>query len=117
MAYERRDVDVRRLLRFGAGLLAAAVVIHAVVAAILLGFHRAETAQPAERPPLEPGREPVPGPPLEFRPAAELLAEQEEILGRTGWVDRERGIVHIPIERAMDRLADRLPARLPKGKE
>ena len=35
----------------------------------------------------------------------EWLAPQRERLKGWGWVDRERGIVHIPIERAMEMVA------------
>ena len=41
-----------------------------------------------------------------------LLARQTEKLNSYGWVDRSNGIVRIPIDRAMDLLAQRgLPAR------
>ena len=36
----------------------------------------------------------------------QLEAAQRERLGRYAWVDRERGIVTIPIERAMDLVAE-----------
>jgi hypothetical protein len=34
--------------------------------------------------------------------AKNLLAEQEATLNRTGWLDRDKGIIAIPIERAME---------------
>jgi len=41
-----------------------------------------------------------------------LLAAQDEKLTSYGWIDRSNGIVQIPIERAMDLLAQRgLPSR------
>jgi hypothetical protein len=41
-----------------------------------------------------------------------LRAEQQAQLGSYGWVDRSKGVVRIPIGRAMDLLAQRgLPAR------
>jgi hypothetical protein len=49
-----------------------------------------------------------PGPLLESVPGQEFQsvhATQEAQLNSYGWVDRENGIVHIPIERAMELLA------------
>ena len=40
--------------------------------------------------------------------AKNLLAEQEAKLNRAGWLDREKGIVAIPIERAMELVVDEL---------
>jgi hypothetical protein len=47
----------------------------------------------------------VPSPKLEADPGADLqryLAAKEKALHSYGWIDRQRGVVHIPIERAMD---------------
>jgi hypothetical protein len=41
----------------------------------------------------------------------ELRAEEDAILHSYGWVNRDAGIVHIPIERAIDVLAKKAPAR------
>lgn len=38
-------------------------------------------------------------------PGRRLFDEQRQTLESFGWVDRERGIVHIPIDAAMDRIA------------
>lgn len=35
---------------------------------------------------------------------AELRADEEQALTRYGWIDREQGIVRIPIDRAMEKL-------------
>jgi len=52
---------------------------------------------------------------LEVRPVQELRAFREaedERLSTYGWVDQSKGVVHIPIERAIDIVAQRgLPAR------
>jgi hypothetical protein len=59
-----------------------------------------------EQPPL---------PRLQQRPAEDMQAyrdEQRGALESYGWVDRNAGVVHIPIEEAMRLLAERgLPAR------
>jgi hypothetical protein len=43
--------------------------------------------------------------------AQEQAAEQEKHLAEAGWLDRDRGVVHMPIEQAMKKLAGKLPAR------
>lgn len=39
---------------------------------------------------------------IEAIDANNLLAEQEAKLNRAGWIDREKGVVAIPIDRAME---------------
>ena len=57
----------------------------------------------------------VPGPQLQADPARELAEHRALEASRTGeygWVDREAGVVRIPVERAMELLVERgLPAR------
>jgi hypothetical protein len=51
----------------------------------------------------------VPGPGLDAAPEAalqSLLIGQQERLNSYGWIDREAGTVHIPIERAMSLLVE-----------
>ncbi|MHC4339244.1 MAG: hypothetical protein ACYSX0_03380 [Planctomycetota bacterium] len=57
----------------------------------------------------QPAAEPLPGDP-EAKPPEEILAEmrteETEKLTTYGWVDREKGIVRIPIEEAMQKLIE-----------
>ena len=49
-----------------------------------------------------------PAPRLQTDPAADLAAyvrKERHLLDSYGWVDRERGIAHVPVEIAMERLA------------
>jgi len=50
-----------------------------------------------------------PAPRLQEDPSAELerLEESRDRLHTFGWVDREAGIAHIPVDAAMDLLAER----------
>jgi hypothetical protein len=51
-----------------------------------------------------------PGPRLQSNPEAELKrfrAEEEKRLNTYGWIDKQKGIVHIPIDEAMKKLARR----------
>jgi hypothetical protein len=63
-------------------------------------------ADPAAMAPAGPSLQPLPALDL-----ARFRAEEELALGTYGWVDKDKGIVRIPIERAMGLLAERgLPA-------
>ncbi len=49
-------------------------------------------------------------PPLQTSPPADMAAfagEQDRRLNSVGWVDRESGVVHMPIDRAMDLVVER----------
>jgi hypothetical protein len=61
-----------------------------------------------------------PGPRLETNPQADLQrfrAEEEKRLNTYYWVDRQKGIVHIPIEQAMKKLATTGAPGFPKGQQ
>jgi hypothetical protein len=49
---------------------------------------------------------------------AELKAAEQKVLESYGWVDKEKGIVRMPIERAIELTAKRgLPARKQPGED
>lgn len=60
-----------------------------------------------------------PEPRLQTSPSedwAEMLAREQAVLHSYGWVDRPRGIVHIPIKREMEMIAQRgLPTPKSEG--
>ncbi len=61
------------------------------------------------QPTLQAGQTPV-APPLQVAPASDLQAlraREDKQLSSYGWVDKNAGIVHIPIEQAMDILLDK----------
>jgi hypothetical protein len=119
VAHEPRDVPVRAVVGFGVGLLVAAVAIHV---GIWLFFRflqeRAERRDTA--PTTLAARRPVEGPHLPERlfpeprlerfpfAARESLRKEEDArLTSYGWVDRNHGVVRIPIEKAMELIARR----------
>lgn len=112
--YERQDLNPRSIALFGAAL---AVVIGMAVALITL-FQwlaaRQYAGRQPPRPPVAAAREAA-EPRLQVNGPAELRAmreAEERALNGYGWVDREAGIVRIPIDRAMEILAQKgLPAR------
>ncbi len=61
-----------------------------------------------------------PGPRLETNPESDLgrfRAEEEKRLNTYYWVDKEKGIVHIPIDEAMRKLARTGIPGFPKGQK
>ncbi len=106
--YERRDVSFPALGEAFAGLL----LLLALAAAASLGTERffARASSAAPRPSVAP-----PEPRLQADPAGDLArfrAEEDAALTSYGWVDRARGVIRVPIERASTLLLSRgLPTR------
>jgi len=103
------------------GLALAAVIAATMLAAygLFYLFHGSENrARPAPSP-LSYAPEPVPEPRLQAEPGEELKAlraDEDAALKSYGWIDQEKGVVRIPIDRAIDILAERgLPARASKS--
>jgi hypothetical protein len=106
MSHERRDVDLRRVLRGGAGVLALLLFALGFVWGLwgTLERRRAARHQPVSRLAERLGRHTPPAPRLQAQPIDDLRAlrtwENERLRG-WAWVDREAGLARIPIERAM----------------
>jgi hypothetical protein len=114
---EASDVDIRGILAFGIGLLVVAVVVHFLVW-LLFGYFASRESQLAARDfPLaaEQQNRLPPEPRLQTNPKqdlADLRRREEIILNSYGWVDRNTGVVRIPIGEAMKLTVERgLPAR------
>jgi hypothetical protein len=114
--HEKRDLKVSYVGVFFIGLfiLIAAGLVVAWGVFDLLASWRAETDTPP--PPLaitRPNRPPEPR--LQVNPPVELgtiRREEEAQLNSYGWVQKEAGVVRIPIERAKELLLERgLPVR------
>ncbi len=117
-AYEKRDASIPSLVRFGAGLFT--LVVFALVAMWLLFEYLAR--RPVARPvpsAVAAGPEKPPAPRLQVKPETDLealRAAEDALLNSYGWIDPQGGIVRIPVDRAMDLIAERgLPARSPEG--
>ncbi len=126
--YERRDIGVGGVLYFLAALVAGGLLVHFVVS----GFYSyLEKRSNAEQTPMSPLIEKAPtdtrhvsrdypqtafpSPRLEEDERGQLNGiriEEENALNSYGWVDQKAGTVRIPIDRAMDLIAQRgLPVR------
>lgn len=115
--HETRDISTRVVVVFGISLLVGAVIIQVIVWLLYAQFaNTAARAYPQEYPMARvgPARLP-PAPRLQTEPREEMQrmrAEENRILESYGWVDAQRDIVRIPIERAMAMTVGQgLPAR------
>jgi hypothetical protein len=118
VSHERRDVNVFQISAFGIGLLLGCiVVVFAMWAMFDFLFAREDKknlGNPAaamlnERPKLPPE------PRLQAEPKVylkDLRADEDAILSSYGWVDPNKGIVRIPIDQAIDIVAQKgLPSK------
>ncbi len=132
--YERRDIGVGGVLYFLAGLAAAGILVHFLVGGIYAYLEkRSEANQPAVSPLVQNAptdtrhvkrdypQTAFPTPRLEENERGQLddiRLEEEQTLSTYGWVDQKAGAVRIPIERAMDLIAQRgLPVRQGGGEQ
>lgn len=128
--YERRDIGVAGILYFLAGLAVAGVLVYFIVNGIFSYFDKRFEAEQAPVSPLVKNapadtrhippqyngdyekylKEQFPAPQLEVNERTELndvRLREENTLSSYDWVDQKSGIVRIPIDRAMDLLAQR----------
>lgn len=119
--FEERDVDVWAVGKFGIGLALVCVLC----LALLLGFFKFLENQnggperrtgtgigiDASKLPPEPRLEETP-----IRDLNAMRAAEDKILNSYAWIDKSSGLVRIPIDRAIDLLAQRgLPSRPQNG--
>jgi len=112
--HETSDASIRNLLIFGAGL-SLVVIAGLVVSRVVFHYFVGHQGLGPPASPFEDVRTLPPEPRLQVAAPKDLKgykAAQDEILNGYGWVDRQAGVVRIPIERAMDILLRRgLPVR------
>ncbi len=116
LGHEERDTNIRAILWFAAGLVATLVAVLLLTKWMFHAFP--EPQGEAGLPSAQIAAQSVPPEPrLQVNAPEDLknMREREDrALDSYGWVDRESGIVRIPIQRAIDLLAERgLPPRPP----
>jgi len=114
--HEERDVQLRPIIISGMSL-AILAGLSLLAMWLLFDYFAAHRARPEVTPsPMVEARQLPPEPRLQVSPQQDLQqmrAAETALLHSYGWVDRQAGIVRIPIERAIELLAERgLP---PKG--
>lgn len=113
--YERRDLNVRAVAWFMAGLTL-------ILIGIFVGLHYFQSYLSGGRTQAaDPIHNSAPAPRLQSNPQVDLKAwrsAQEAELKHYRWMDRQAGIVEIPIEQAMELTLQRgLPARQPTASQ
>jgi hypothetical protein len=117
IAFEREDIRATPVLRFLVGI----AVTTTVVCFLLLAFYRGMRSYVAglQPPPphmkFEADRQPE-GPKLltqEPEDLAKFMDAQRTLLSSYAWVDKEHGVVRIPVEEAMKLVAERGVAAAP----
>lgn len=115
VGHEESTVELRPIILFALILVIVSVLSFAGVWLMLdfLRLNQARTDIPLSR--LADPQSLPPAPRLQVSPTRDLMQTQQTedaILNAYRWVDRDAGIVGIPVERAIQILAERgLPAR------
>ena len=114
--YEVVDVDSG-----GVGLVAVMLVLGLIFCSLAAALYYQSLSILTQRrdgpilAPVPDSERPFPAPRLQVNPAEALAAlrhREEKVLNSYGWVDREKGVVRIPIDRAMGLMVER---GLPEG--
>jgi hypothetical protein len=108
--HEHRDVDVASVYKFGIGLAVLCVVAVVLLYGVYNFFVSREGGPMAKESLNVDARRLPPMPRLQSAPIQdlqEMRAAEDKILGGYGWVDQAHGVTHIPIDRAIDLLAQR----------
>ena len=115
--HEETDVDVWAVGKFAAALMLVGVAVIFLLFGLFRYLLSREGGPPAGRSQAaasEPAKA-FPQPQLQEAPVLDLKAiraAEDQVLNGYGWMDPEKGVVRIPIDRAMDLLAERgLPSR------
>ncbi|MBZ5553399.1 MAG: hypothetical protein LAO21_11810 [Acidobacteriia bacterium] len=115
LGHEITDAHAPSIIKFAIGL-ALVILLSLYAMARLADFFQEHQAPLGPQPsPLVKSRQVPPSPQLQVSPGADLRefrAAEDAKLDGYGWVDRQNGIVWIPIDRAMDLVTQRgLPVR------
>jgi len=120
--HEHSDVNVRALITFFVIFVVFGIVTHLVLFGMFKAMAKYERSRPTPRMtsvarpadagvPTEPRLQPFPTkatptdtrPPYSDTPETDMVrmhANEDRVLHNYGWVDKNKGVVHIPIEEA-----------------
>ena len=109
--HERKDVDVVSLSIIVVGVLLGCALVFIAIFVLMHGLKTREPVKTAGAAIIPtPQTQEFPAPRLEVKPGAnlaELRAAEDVDLRTYGWIDRNAGTVRIPIDRAMELIAQR----------
>jgi hypothetical protein len=113
--YETKDIRLRPFAIFVLGFIASLAAIYLILFLFMRVLGDIDRVSGNIHAPSANELAHARQPELQVDPATDLrsyLAAEEQILNSYGWVDRDRGVVRIPIGRAMDLLLSRgVPVR------
>ena len=113
--HELTDLSPKNIAIFAVSLAGVVLLVLWICYLLFQHFYTVSAKTEVPPSPLSYTREPTPEPHLLVVPGQELKAmwaAEDAMLNSYDWVDREKGIVRIPIQRAIDLLAQRgLPSR------
>jgi hypothetical protein len=114
VGHETRDADIRSLVIFAAVLAGTVLLVMWGMMRMFQYFGATQSLGPPASPFVD-ARPLPPQPRLQVEPRIDLnqlRAGEDALLHSYGWVDRNAGVVRIPIERAMDLVVEKgLPVR------
>jgi hypothetical protein len=114
VGHEHKEANVRIIVETVIGLIVSVAIVCFIVWGIFNLFksqvggserRASQMAVPAQLPPY---------PRLEVHPWEELRvlrAHEDDVLDHYRWIDKQSGVVHIPIEKAIDEVVNQLPVR------
>jgi hypothetical protein len=113
--YERSDASPRGLIYFVLTIAAVLAVVSLFLIWLFKHYQKIENPGSFVATPFE-AVQPLPPPPrIQPDPSVDIrnyLQSQQNVLNTYGWIDRQAGIVRMPIDRAMELVLERgLPAR------
>jgi hypothetical protein len=131
VGYDHSDLGARGIVAFLIGLAIVVLFIHVIIFGFIKTYAYFEPkgiarSQAVIAPTIDPSADPLakfPAPRLQADEVADMdrfRAEEEKRLNTAGWVDQQEGVAHIPVDRAMDIVAQQgLPVRPqePQGQE
>jgi hypothetical protein len=114
IGHQASEINLRVVTWAAIGLMVSVIAVFVTVGGLFSIFTHQNASKSAPLGIATSGRLP-PAPRLQTNPASDLqqlLQADNAKLDSYGWVDRSAGVIRIPIERAMDLVAERgLPAR------
>jgi hypothetical protein len=118
--HEGSDASIPGIVLTGAGLAVTAVLVFALVSGIFWYLADHPLTAPRPNPMAETNQQQFPPQPrLEVHPTIEmqeLRSDEDRILSTYGWTDKEKGVVRVPIDRAMELQLERGFPTKPVGK-
>ncbi len=108
--YERRDANIRSILWLAAGVTITCALVFWGLIELSKHFEAVAKSNDPEISPLADTKQIPPAPRLQdnsFRDLEEFRAVQDRTLASYAWINRQDGVVQIPVDRAMELILER----------